>query len=252
MYNIAKLAFQRSQSQESYRELQKYIVTRTVEELRSRDVNLNELDVLELACGAGGYSTVLNEHSKTFLASDIKKDDIFNRTNLNFQFIDVMKEWPLDESSIDLIYCSSIIEHIPDPKFLLKECRKVLRPGGFLFLSFPPFYSLSMIGGHNFKPFHFLGERFAVFITNLYTGGNVRDYATCYGEFGLYPLTIGRVKELILTSGFTLSDTYCRLSPINTARFPGFLKDLFTWHVCFLAENGLNPTKSKSSIGDVS
>ena len=87
-----------------------------------------------------------------------------------------------------------------------------------MFLSFPPFYSLSMIGGHNFKPFHFLGERFAVFITNLYTGGNVRDYATCYGEFGLYPLTIGQVKELILTSEFILRDTYCRLSPINTGQ----------------------------------
>jgi SAM-dependent methyltransferase len=41
------------------------------------------------------------------------------------------------EGKYDVVAMSQVIEHVPDPAALLKECRRVLRPGGRLVLSTP-------------------------------------------------------------------------------------------------------------------
>ena len=96
-----------------------------------------------------------------------------------------------------------------------------------------------MIGGHNFKPFHFLGERLAVRITNSLRGTNCQNYESCYGTWGLHPLKIGQVEGLIHDNHYAIIDIYTRMSAINTAKLPGILGDLFTWHVCFIAQRPL-------------
>lgn len=118
---------------------------------------------------------------------------------------------------------------------MLAECRRVLRPGGVLYLSFPPFYSLCMIGGHQFKPFHLMGESIAIRLTNAVRGTAYRSYADCYGDYGLFPLKIGTVRGLIQTAGFNVEHVLTRASCVNTARLPGLVADLLTWHVCYLA-----------------
>ena len=102
-------------------------------------------------------------------------------------------------------------------------------------MSFPPFYSLAMVGGHHIKPFHFLGEHLGLFLHNKLRNANIASYASCCGAFGLYPLTIASVGRMIGEAGFRVSSVYPRMLPINTCRLPGILKDLATWHACFLA-----------------
>ena len=60
-----------------------------------------------------------------------------------------------------------------------------------------------------------------------------------YGTSGLYPLRIDQVKALLLDCDFEIIDIYTRMSTINTTRLPGILKDLATWHVCYLARKPL-------------
>jgi hypothetical protein len=92
-----------------------------------------------------------------------------------------------------------------------------------------------MVGGHTFKPFHFLGERVAVSMSNALHHENIEDYAHAYGEKGgLFPLTIGGVALLAKSAGFYAEDIYTRMSRINTARWSWPLADLLTWHVCYL------------------
>ena len=44
---------------------------------------------------------------------------------------------PLRAGCADLVFCSQVIEHVPDPAALLAECGRVLRPGSQLVLSAP-------------------------------------------------------------------------------------------------------------------
>ncbi len=236
MFKLIKLGLSRFHSPEDYHAMQHYIAENTVAELEARGIDFGSLHMLELGAGHGGYSRVLHQKSRAFIASDLYEIASFVTWNIPFTMMDVSKPFPFKHNLFDLIYCSSLVEHISQPGLMLKECWKVLKPGGILFLSFPPFYSLALIGGHQFKPFHFLGENLAIKIYNLYRKTNIQSYATSFGSWGLHPLTIAQVKRLILVAGFEVIETYTRLSPINSTQLPGILKDLATWHVCYLAK----------------
>ena len=47
---------------------------------------------------------------------------------------------PLADASIDVVLCTQVIEHIPEPALVLDEIRRVLRPGGKLILSVPSIF----------------------------------------------------------------------------------------------------------------
>ncbi len=47
-------------------------------------------------------------------------------------------EWiPFGDASFDVIFCQQVIEHVVFPERVLSEIARVLRPGGFLFLTAP-------------------------------------------------------------------------------------------------------------------
>jgi SAM-dependent methyltransferase len=48
-----------------------------------------------------------------------------------------MQQMSFPDSSIDLIVHSDTLEHVPDSKAALKECRRVLKAGGHLFYTVP-------------------------------------------------------------------------------------------------------------------
>jgi SAM-dependent methyltransferase len=50
---------------------------------------------------------------------------------------------PVDDQSFDAVLSTQVLEHVQDPRVYLRECRRVLRPGGRLLLS-----------THGFFPYH--------------------------------------------------------------------------------------------------
>lgn len=56
---------------------------------------------------------------------------------------------PVPDSSFDVILCSEVLEHIPDPVAAIKEFARILKPGGTLLIS-APFCSLT-----HFATYHF-------------------------------------------------------------------------------------------------
>lgn len=71
---------------------------------------------------------------------------------------------PIRTASVDVTYCSNVLEHVGDGWHLADELVRVTRPGGTVFLSFTPW--LSPWGGHETAPWHYLGgagaaERYA-------------------------------------------------------------------------------------------
>ncbi len=52
------------------------------------------------------------------------------------------------DNMFDIVISKSVFEHIKDPQKALAEIFRVLKPGGFVFITWNPFTSLTM-GGHD-------------------------------------------------------------------------------------------------------
>jgi SAM-dependent methyltransferase len=68
------------------------------------------------------------------------------RTDARFETFDGV-DIPFGESSLDLVYCKQVLEHVRRPAALLAEVSRVLAPGGFFAGStsqLEPFHSLSL------------------------------------------------------------------------------------------------------------
>ncbi|RPI31273.1 MAG: class I SAM-dependent methyltransferase, partial [Chloroflexota bacterium] len=48
---------------------------------------------------------------------------------------------PVEAEKYDLILCTQVLEHVPDPRTVLKEFYRVLKEGGALWVSAPLFYT---------------------------------------------------------------------------------------------------------------
>jgi SAM-dependent methyltransferase len=62
---------------------------------------------------------------------------------------------PLDADSVDGVLCSNLLEHTPDADGVIREIERVLRPGGWGYISWTNWYS--PWGGHDMTPYQYLG-----------------------------------------------------------------------------------------------
>ncbi len=44
---------------------------------------------------------------------------------------------PVDDASFDVVLCTEVLEHVPEPRVVLNELRRILRPGGLLLVTVP-------------------------------------------------------------------------------------------------------------------
>ena len=92
--------------------------------------------------------TFLGVFGKRAIGLDIAKNQISyakkNYSNKKFKFLTYKNKLPIRSKSIDTISLIELIEHIDnkDLFFLLKECKRVLKKRGRLYLSTPNYYSL--------------------------------------------------------------------------------------------------------------
>ena len=218
----------------NYLNFQKFQAEEIIKEIKKKNINFSGMKVLELGAGQGGYSQVFKKYAKELVISDLEKPFILKLdSSFNFKKIDVSKKYPFKDNTFDFVFSCSLIEHIKNPKNMLSEIKRVLKSNGYLYLSFPPFYS--PVGGHSVKPFHFLGEKISIKITNFLKKKNIKSYETLHIKFGLYKRTIKDVKKLLIHQGFEIKNIWTRFFTINTTKIP-FLNEFLTWHVCFLCK----------------
>lgn len=58
---------------------------------------------------------------------------------------------PVPDSSFDVVLCTEMLEHVPEPIKVIKEFARILRPGGVLLLTAP------LGSGIHQEPYHFYG-----------------------------------------------------------------------------------------------
>ncbi len=110
--------------------------------------------VLDAGCGGGGTALSLAEESAFAVGLDLDARFGGSGTKLreergirNAAFVkgDGMR-LPFRDASLDLVCSHSVIEHVTSAEDYLRECERVLRPGGVLYLSTAPY--LSLAGAH--------------------------------------------------------------------------------------------------------
>lgn len=119
---------------------------------------------LDIGCSSGVITSALTPLSNRVLGLDydeiaLQARDPEIRTRVHFIRGDAMT-LPFGNSTMDVIICAQVYEHVPDAERLFKEIHRVLVPGGVVFFSGPNW--LFPIEPHYFLPFlHWLPGRMA-------------------------------------------------------------------------------------------
>ena len=70
----------------------------------------------------------------------ILREDVINLDAFRYPGVSIVapaQAIPIASGSIDAVICDNLLEHVPDPKLVLKEIERVLRPGGTAFIGTP-------------------------------------------------------------------------------------------------------------------
>jgi predicted SAM-dependent methyltransferase len=73
--------------------------------------------------------------------------NIDNRPDVGADVVAEVGALPYDDNSASIIYACHVLEHVPRPDVLpvLREWRRVLRPGGMLYVAVPDFKALASL-----------------------------------------------------------------------------------------------------------
>ena len=107
--------------------------------LAARLGSRSDLDIVDVGCGAGGFLGPLARFGRVRGYDDAPElVEVCRERGLQAELAGAL-ELPLVEASSDLVTLFDVIEHIPDDVGALAEARRVLRPGGMVFLSTPAY-----------------------------------------------------------------------------------------------------------------
>jgi len=110
--------------------------------------------VLDAGCGGGGMPLSLAEEAAQVIGIDpaerfqdagVRLGRERRMDNLHFALADGMA-LPFPAGTFDLVLSHAVIEHVADAPLYLRECARVLAPGGHVYLSTAPY--LSFAGAH--------------------------------------------------------------------------------------------------------
>jgi SAM-dependent methyltransferase len=97
--------------------------------------------VLDLGCGAGRFVAALREAGAepvgVELASGALERARRNVPGADLRLLEPDGSIPLGHGEVDLVWCSEVLEHVPDTVAFLTEVRRVLARGGRLLLTVP-------------------------------------------------------------------------------------------------------------------
>jgi SAM-dependent methyltransferase len=104
-----------------------------VQKVRGETNNSNPF-VLDVGCGNKPYTDL-------FEGCQYKGMDC-TTVNSSPDIIGDASNIPLESNTVDIVFSTQVLEHVPEPQAMLKECYRVLKPGGFLILTCPFYWPL--------------------------------------------------------------------------------------------------------------
>jgi SAM-dependent methyltransferase len=160
---------------------------------------------------------------------------------------------PVDDASIDLLMCADVFEHVLDPAQVLREWKRMLKPGGRAYVSFGPLW-YHPHGVHLWEIFpapwtHVVFPEKTVVAARHYLKQDALDPAviTRYADLGFNQMTVSRFLKLLKRSG--LEAEVLDLCPVKNLKplvwLPG-LRELFVTEIHCILKPGERSTSLAS------
>ncbi len=121
---------------------------------RVRALLYAEDSVLDVGCGRGAISDdpIARQHELVVLRGKVAKVvgiDVDPSASANpfideFHLIGENQKWPLNNQSINLCVCDSVLEHVQDPARFLSEVQRVINPGATFAFARPTCSAISV------------------------------------------------------------------------------------------------------------
>lgn len=124
-------------------------------------------EVIEIGCAEGGVLAAFVEAgAEKATGTDIAVSrlesgkQIAELASIEIEFIehDILEYMISDKwiSAFDIVLLRDVIEHLEKPEIALRNIHRILKPGGYLFVTFPPYRS--PFGGHQHTVNNTLGK----------------------------------------------------------------------------------------------
>jgi SAM-dependent methyltransferase len=112
--------------------------------------------VIEIGCGNGRFLAVLHEVRPDIALAGVDIEDV-GMGDLPVTFYHgQLEQVAIEPASFDAVYCSNLIEHVPDPGAFLRKCREILKPGGVIVGITPDHLSLDRyVFGRYWAGYHY-------------------------------------------------------------------------------------------------
>jgi SAM-dependent methyltransferase len=168
------------------------LAVEAADDLDRRYGPLSEQTIVDLGCGPGFYTESMrargaevipvdNDPAEMRLVGDPPEGALLADAG----------DLPLDDESVDGVLCSNLLEHTPAVEPIVTEIERVLRPGGWAYISWTNWFS--PWGGHDMSPYHYLGPRLG---PRLYERLHGQPRKNPYGA-GLWAVHIGPTVRLV-------------------------------------------------------
>lgn len=203
--------------------------------------------VLDIGCGAGGKTVYYaSQGVKSIVGVEIlekykkEAEELSKKYNVADKFTFVCadaSDTPFDDETFDTIIMNDAMEHVDEPEEVLKECYRILKKDGKLYLNFPPYNhpygahlsdAIAMPWVHVFYSEKTLIEAYKELVKDLPDGKeridfriNKRPDGTEYFSY-INKMTIKRFQKIMRNSSFKLE--YYKEEPLrNIFRYPSKL-----------------------------
>jgi SAM-dependent methyltransferase len=93
--------------------------------------------VADVGCGEQPWRPLVEALGARYLGADVQQN-----TAGSVAFRCVADALPLGPGTADVVMCTEVLEHVPDPEGALGELRRILKPGGLAVVTTPFLYPL--------------------------------------------------------------------------------------------------------------
>ena len=159
--------------------------------------------ILDIGCGPGQFLQTARDLGYVDVTGvTLSAEDLLACEQLSFKTIKSdMSDLPVDDASVDFIWCRQALEHSPYPLFTLFEFHRVLKPNGQLYVEVPaPDNERIMLGEYNANHYSILGQNMwlSLFVKSGFT-------VTISESYGLDIDQMGKIwKEKSFVFGLTV------------------------------------------------